>query len=325
MRILPERTIMRWLVVVLGPLLVLACAVRLPEMKPDGIHFEVPSTQDETIQRCLFWGPVSPNGPRPMLVFLHSWSGNWKQDNSRWMKLCQQRDWYYLHPDFRGANTGGPDTCGSPVAQKDILDAIDFVSDRYAIDASKIFLAGTSGGGHMALLMAGRYPTKFAGVSAWCGISSLPDWHKQTQNDVENQKYAQHIQKACGGNPETSSNALRQALQRSPIHYLEPTVSVPIDINAGINDGHSGSVPISHSIEAFNAIVEVEQRVDDDTLRRLIDRNVDLSWATKDKSYGVEIHFRRFSADGTKRLTIFDGGHEDIPSASIEWFARYAK
>ena len=36
---------------------------------------------------------------------------------------------------------------------------------------------------------------------------------------------------------------------------------VNLDINAGITDGHNGSVPISHSLEAFNVLAAPEDRL----------------------------------------------------------------
>ncbi len=66
-----------------------------------------------------------------------------------------------------------------------------------AIDPQRIYLVGVSGGGHMALLMAGRAPEVWAGVSAWCGISDLAAWHRQTK--AAGLSYWQSLEKACGG------------------------------------------------------------------------------------------------------------------------------
>ena len=38
---------------------------------------------------------------------------------------------------------------------------------------------------------------------------------------------------------------------RSPVRHLAKAADVPLDINTGIHDGHTGSVPVSQSIEAF--------------------------------------------------------------------------
>ena len=40
--------------------------------------------------------------------------------------------------------------------RQDILDAVDWVLKRYPVDEKRIYLTGTSGGGHMSMLMAGR-------------------------------------------------------------------------------------------------------------------------------------------------------------------------
>ena len=38
-------------------------------------------------------------------------------------------------------------------------------------------------------------------------------------------------------------------------------VPVWLRINAGINDGHNGSVPINHSLEAFNVLAVEKDRI----------------------------------------------------------------
>ena len=90
------------------------------------------------------------------MVALHSWSGDFTQRNHELEKAAQDKGWIYLHPNFRGANVSRK-ACGSKFARQDVLDAIDFASQKFMVDKSQIYLAGVSGGGHMAMLMAGHH------------------------------------------------------------------------------------------------------------------------------------------------------------------------
>ena len=51
--------------------------------------------------------------------------------------------------------------------------------------------------------------------------------------------------------------------KRSPLTYLENAKDVNLHINAGIRDGHDGSVPVSHSLNAFNKVAKSKDRLAD--------------------------------------------------------------
>ena len=85
----------------------------------------VPSSLDGVRQPCYL---ILPEGfdadgpPVPLLVSLHTWSGNVEQRDLEMEQQADRRGWIYLWPHFRGPNDT-PDACGSPKAQQDILDA----------------------------------------------------------------------------------------------------------------------------------------------------------------------------------------------------------
>ena len=127
------------------------------------IHFT--STLEGSQQPALFWAPESARTEAtPLLVLLHTWSGNYRQDNRVWHEPAQSRGWIYLQPDFRGRNDS-PEACGSALARQDILDAMAFVEENYRVDHDRIYLAGTSGGGHMAMRMAVYPRARMSAVS----------------------------------------------------------------------------------------------------------------------------------------------------------------
>ena len=122
---------------------------------------------------------------------------------------------------------------------------------------------------------------------------------------------------------------------RSPINSLWRAHIIPVDINAGIHDGHAGepggegSVPIGHSIRAFNEIVKAAGKLENIVPEDVIDyieREKHLpkgykNKITKDSSYGCHIHLRKTS--GLSRLTIFEGGHEILYDAAFTWFEHF--
>lgn len=284
----------------------------------------VTSTLDGESQPVLYWAPEdAATKPTVLFVFLHSWSSDYKQDNSKWQRHAVKHGWIYLHPNFRGANNSLK-ACGSRFARQDILDAMDFAQQKFNIDKTRVYLAGVSGGGHMSMLMAGHHPDRFSAVSAWVGISELADWHRFHVKDGVSGKYAKMIQQSFGGIPGDSPEIDAEFRDRSPVYHLSQVGDLSVDIFAGVNDGHAGSVPVRHSLMGFNAIAKAddsavvsEAEIDQlSTQRKLTTPQV--TDIQTDAALNREIKLRRTTSQGS-RITIFEGGHESIPEAAIEW------
>ncbi|MEZ6124315.1 MAG: prolyl oligopeptidase family serine peptidase [Planctomycetaceae bacterium] len=285
----------------------------------------VTSSLDGSDEPVRYWAPESANETlTPLLVFLHSWSSDVRQDNSKWHREAVARNWVYLHPNFRGANQT-PKATGSKFARQDILDAMNVIRKQYRIDPDRVYLAGVSGGGHMAMLMAGHHPDQFTAVSAWVGISDLADWYQFHCRNGEPQKYAKMILKSLGQPPGSDAETDADYRDRSPVFHLQHAARLPVDLWAGVNDGHAGSVPVSHTLKAYNVLaaaqgaptvtdVEMEQLWTDRKLKLPTDEDT-----VTDATLGREIRLRRTA--GASRVTIFEGGHESIPAAACEWLA----
>jgi dipeptidyl aminopeptidase/acylaminoacyl peptidase len=289
------------------------------------------STIDDTEQPCYVTAPgglTAAHEPAPLLVSLHSWSGDVQQRNAGLQQLedlAVQRGWVHLFPHFRGANQH-PDACGSEKAQQDILDAIAWAQNEYPVDRRRIYLTGSSGGGHMTLLMAGRHPDVWAAASAWVGISDLAAWHASHADA----RYGAMLRACCGGAPGDGPEVDQQYRVRSPLTHLHRAARVPLDIAAGIHDGHSGSVPIRHSLDAFNCLARAldAEAVSEQEIQQLSRRQGRLddpqpSDRIADPVLGRGIHLRRRA--GPARVTIFEGGHESVPAAAIAWLEQHRK
>ena len=313
----------------LGLLLWNAIAKSSADELPETNKAETVSGLDGARQPILWWAPEKASTkPTPLFVFLHSWSSDFTQDNSKWLRECVANQWIWLHPNFRGINQT-PQACGSRLARQDILDAVDLACRQWNVDRSRIYLAGVSGGGHMSLLMAGHHPERFSAISAWVGPTDLTEWHRfHTLNGMP-QKYAVMIEKSLLGAPGTSTQIDADYRDRSPVFHLHQTGDLPVTIWAGVEDGHSGSVPVSHSLWAFNAIAKGHgnELISDAEIQELVSekrlgqpRPSDL---TMDPDLARRIFLRRFSRNTT--VTIFEGGHESLPETAFAWLKQQTR
>jgi poly(3-hydroxybutyrate) depolymerase len=292
------------------------------------IRVEITSSADNTQQPCYVITPTgysADDSTRPLLVALHTWSGGVEQRNRPLEAEADRRGWIYLFPHFRGPNQH-PDACGSRKAQQDILDAVAWARQEYRVDDSRIYLSGVSGGGHMTLLMVGRHPDLWAAASAWVGISDLSAWHEKHAKS----NYGAMLRRSCGGAPGKSPAVDGEYRARSPNSFLTKAADVPVDIAAGVHDGHTGSVPIRHSLEAFNKLAAARRApiIRENEIVQLSRRNGRLETRTAsdiqvDPAFGREIHLRRHA--GASRVTIFEGGHEMIAGAAAKWLSQHRK
>lgn len=309
-------------------------------------RIEVVSSLDHSAQPALTWSPPT-SGPRPLLVGLHTWGGDYTQaSNGRvYAQWCMDQGWHFVYPNFRGPNRT-PAAMGSNLAVQDVVDAVEHLKKTQKVDASRIYLIGVSGGGHMAMLMAGRHPEIWAGVSAWCGISDIAAWHAEHLKGGKPDNYAANIESALGGAPE--GTLLEDARKRSPLTYLARAKEVPLDLNHGIHDGRVGSVPFRHSLLAFNQSAAAAPLPEAEIASYYETQQRPASWPApaEDALYtgmplkaptsaraasapstrtpvAKPVLFRQTS--GSSRITLFDGGHEILYAPALNWLALQKK
>lgn len=200
----------------------------------------IKSSFDGSMQPSLLFR--SENENRPLLVALHTWSHDRNNCVPLMLPWCEKYDLNLLCPNFRGpnldTNPNCKDACASVAARTDILDAISYVCEGYSIDRDNVLLAGMSGGGHMALMMAATKPEIFKAIAAVVPITDLAKWTEQSQG------YAKHVFACC----ETKEEMLR----RSPISYVDTIARANLKIFHGKFDH---VVPFTHSIELYNRII----------------------------------------------------------------------
>jgi hypothetical protein len=175
----------------------------------------------------------------------------------------------------------------------------------------------------MSLVMAARAPDLWAGVSAWVPISDLTAWHAESSARKNN--YAKMLEQCCGGKPGPATEA--QYRHRSPLFHLAAAKGVPLDINTGIHDGHTGSVPVNHSLYAFNVLATPDKQVSVGDIDFMVrERKIPASLAAEtqaDPERQKAVLFRR--ASGNARVTVFEGGHDSESSAGVLWLSRQRK
>ena len=111
---------------------------------------------------------------------------------------------------------------------------------------------------------------------------------------------------------------------------LPDAKGVNIDLNVGIHDGHTGSIPVTHSLWAFNVLAQAngqaKQKLTDPQIEFMRkERKIPPTLAAEHEEDATRLRkvlFRRNA--GPARLTIFEGTHESDNAAAIEWLGQQA-
>lgn len=276
----------------------------------------IPSSLDSSRQAAYIFTSTSPR-PQPLIVSLHTWSGDYRQEDPLAAE-ARLRNWNYIHPDFRGANDK-PEACGSEQVIRDLEDAIRYMTNHFIIDTNQIHLIGVSGGGYTALMAYQllRYPVK--SIQAWVPISDLREWYWETKG--RHLKYADDLEKVMGKKGGMDLSGLDQ---RSPLKIPSPVKRnkfPALQIYAGVHDGYTGSVPVSHSIRFFNKVAR--ERYPDQSSLPVSDSLTQLLLTRRNAGFvsnptflgGRKIHLHR-EAKGIE-LTLFEGGHEMLSAVAL--------
>lgn len=271
---------------------------------------EIKSPQDGDVQKAYFYNSKS-NTPKPLIVSLHSWSANYTQPDTLAL-LSKENDINYIHPNFRGENWN-KNACCSNLVISDIDAAIDYAISHAAVDTTKIYVIGRSGGGYATLSMFMKSRHKIKKFSAWVPLTDLVTWYNETR--ARKFRYADDILTCTH-----STNGvldLKVAWEKSPMYWPTPIEKLNdsrIEIFTGVYDGltDSNPIPITQAINFYNKLLTDVKESDSskyvsssETLRllQLKRPTVDFGqiggrdiWLTKESHH--------------IRLTLFTGEHE---------------
>lgn len=203
---------------------------------------ELKSSYDGSKQEALLFVPSGYDGKRalPLLASAHYMGGNKSCAKGHgYHRVCEALGWLVVCPDLHGLHTSGKTSLAALPAQHDLIDAIQWVRGEYKVDDTRIYLAGRSMGGMLALVMAGKYPDLFACVVAGQPITDLT-WRLDNIRGVD-----EMTAKECGGTPEEVPFEYQR---RSAIHYASNMQYVPVVMWHGTADR---IVPVKHTKRVF--------------------------------------------------------------------------
>jgi pimeloyl-ACP methyl ester carboxylesterase len=105
-----------------------------------------------------------PARPAPVSIQLHGRTGNHSEDAGD----MREHEGYFEVSVLGRARAGGY----RALSEADVLAVLDYVSEHWAIDRSRVHLIGGGMGGTGALWLASRYPQLFASGRSVCGSAS---------------------------------------------------------------------------------------------------------------------------------------------------------
>lgn len=256
------------------------------------------SSQDGTTQTA--YALRQPEAGRPLLVSLHSWSGDYRQPDPL-AAFAAREGWNYLHPDLRGANNR-PEACLSALVLSDFEDLRRKVMAEWAVDPTQIYVVGVSGGGYTAagLFQRSKWPVK--AYHAWVPISDLALW--QRQSAFRGNGYDADVAGCVAG----AADPVAELRRRSPLYMgFDGHPGTRLHLYAGIRDGYEGSVPIIHALRLYNALAPAAARLSE---ARMTDLVTLLADDPQQSAHSRPVYLAR--QGGAVALTLFDGGHEMV-------------
>lgn len=275
-------------------------------------YVQIAASGQAGAQRAQF---ISARDTAPLIVDLHQWGEDERGHAGNDVPLddlVYERGWNFIRPALAGPNRT-PKACCSEAVIDGIVAAIRYAQEHGRVDPSRIYVVGASGGGYTALCAAASGKVHARAFYAWASITDLDAWYREHITD----NYGADVRK-CTGSLGTFNTA--EADRRSPFHM--PLSQTPVRIYAGIHDGFSGSVPITHSVKLFNryaAAYSPAQTISSDDQLTMIERRQGPDTEAGRRIGGRLIHLQRQA--GPASIEIFEGGHEMLARPTIEAIA----
>lgn len=286
--------------------------------KPEFKLIEIRSQADGEIQKAYFY-PSTAKDPQPLIVSLHSWSWDYRQEDSL-ADLSKEKNINYIHPDFRGVNNT-KNACCSDLVIADIDAAIDYAIVHGNVDTSKIYVTGRSGGGYATLASFMKAKHKIKKFAAWVPLADLAKWYEQTK--ARKLKYPAEIL-LCTSSLNGGLNK-EVAMEKSPMYWKTPVDKFDysmVDIYVGIYDGleSNSPIPITQSINFYNKLLQDMAATDssayiaDSVKLKLLEYEKPLGDYGKiaDRDVCLVKQYKNL------RITFFTGGHEMLQQFAFD-------
>lgn len=278
----------------------------------------------DNYSQFFYYSKAAGTTAQPLIVGLHSWSNTAETQKGIISNEVHDKNWNFIFPNFRGVNNH-PKACCSEFVISDIDEAIDWALKNMNIDRKRIYVVGFSGGGYATMAMYMKSRHKISAFSAWASISDLTAWY--TESVERKNKYAAEIIQCTSG---TNTFDVQIAKERSPLLWTTPIKKRKkshLQIYAGIHDGYTGSVPISHSINFYNKLLTDYK--EKDKLKYV--SKEDASVMLKTQTFPTEktptmlgdraILYQKSSKN--IQLTIFEGTHEILTKVFLEQLVHF--
>ncbi|GAA2059618.1 hypothetical protein GCM10009801_00460 [Streptomyces albiaxialis] len=162
-------------------------------------------------QRLLALSPERGTTPRPALVVLHG--GYWTDDRSphwnTWSARFAEAGYEVFDIDYR-RNVDAP----WPAQRDDVVAALRWVrghSARFGVDPRRLYLLGSSAGGHLALNAATYEGARATGVRGVVGLSPVTDplraWRDGREGNARERRVRTNAELLAGCDPERDESA----------------------------------------------------------------------------------------------------------------------
>lgn len=219
------------------------------------VDFTFTSSYDGTTQPAVLQVPTSyqPAQPTPLLLAIHGWGDDRWAPLADYAAAANDAGWLLASPDMHGERSAYPrppynHPLASRASQRDILDTLQWVQARYNVDPSRIYIAGVSMGGQIALVTAAKNPGLFAAVVSDRGPTDLAQWWTdslQWRRDL--------IEQEVGDPPEPDPTpaTVFEYQRRSPLSFARNLVHTPLLLYHATGDT---TVLPRHSQEMFDAV-----------------------------------------------------------------------
>ena len=218
------------------------------------VEFTFTSTFDGSTQQAVMQVPTAYQAGQaaPLLIALHDWEEDRLPPFNDFKTAADNAGWLLASPNMHGNVSPGPaHALASLASQHDILDTIQWVSQHYTIDPSRIYITGKGMGGQTALVTAAKHPGTFAAVASDRGFTSLVFWWDDGSADRRAK-----IEQEVGGNPDVAQwEYQRRSMLREYVdtfNYVTNYELIPLRLYAASEDTF---VPLYHAVNLNTSIL----------------------------------------------------------------------